>query len=334
MKNSMFRIIRVNLVACCLVVPFAAQAGEREGHGGVSIVCRNQVGQIASVELLDTFEGNNQYNLKIGGSELPIEDQIEAAQNRLVSRPEILENFQVELAHVQAHIQFLKEGVGLNPTDDAFPLINKKGCKYEQLAVYTDAGQVLVDAELYGSLSKTDQAALYVHETIYKMARARGAKSSVESRKLTAYLFTRPNQPAVIRQLLISMFVPPPPPLQYGPLAYQRVNAGYYWTTHPEGCGFEIIKSYGTLRLKYDKGCPQGNGITFKCTDEMCMGDLEGRFQSSGHCTGSDYRFELEVRLIPHFGDELDYVEGTDYLGSYGKRVWCEKVRYLYAKYR
>jgi hypothetical protein len=122
----------------------AAHAGEREGHGGVSIVCRKVDGSIKSVELLDVFEDNNQYNLSITVSTLPVDDLIEQAQTRLASRTDLLDEFQTELANVQAHIQFLKQGVSLNPTDDAFPVIAKKGCRYEQLAVYTQNGQVLV----------------------------------------------------------------------------------------------------------------------------------------------------------------------------------------------
>lgn len=209
------RILSGMCLSLC-ALPIVAMAGEvsggKEGHGGVSIVCRTPSDAIKSVELLDTFEGNNQYNLKIGGSALPPEDQVEQAQTRLASRPDLLDEFQTELANVQAHIQFLKGEVGLNPTDDAFPVIKKKSCRYEQLAVYTDSGQVLVDSELYGFLSTTDQAALYVHETIFKMARSRGETSSVTSRKLTAYMFTRPNQPNVTKELLASMFPPPAPP--------------------------------------------------------------------------------------------------------------------------
>lgn len=269
------RLLGTAAAAFLIAIPLA-EAGNESGHGGVSIVCRTKDNSIKSVELLDTFEGNHQYNLKIGGSELPVEDQIEAAQNRLSSRTDVLTEFQNELAHVQAHIHFLKEGVGLNPTDDAFPVINKKGCKYEQLAVYTDAGQVLVDAELFGFLSKTDQAALYVHETIFKMARARGAKSSVEARKLTAYLFIRPNQPAVIKELLASMFAPPAPSTPPAP-EYIYPQRGTY-RTNVQSFSPVIVwfnRANGTLTTD-----ELGSVAKFSCsvgTDRThCVGTSEG----------------------------------------------------------
>lgn len=252
MKLKVLSGICLSLCVLPIVTTAGEGAGGKEGHGGVSIVCRSPNHSIKSVELLDTFEGNNQYNLKIGGSALPLEDQLEQAQTRLASRPDLLDEFQSELANVQAHIQFLKQGVGLNPTDDAFPVITKKGCRYEQLAVYTHGGQVLVDSELYGALSLTDQAALYVHEVIFKMARGRGATSSVESRKLTAYLFTRPNQPSVTKELLASMFPPPAPPVSDTP-ATEKYSAFYDmptgWFTAPPGqymCDIHVVRESAT----------------------------------------------------------------------------------------
>jgi hypothetical protein len=288
--KSLIPLTAILAFACLLPAP--AVAG-REGHGGVSIVCRNRDKSIKSVELLDTFEGNNRYNLKIGGSALPIDDLIEQAQIRLASRPDLLEEFQNELAYVQAHIQFMDKEVGLNPTNDAFPVIKKKRCRYEQLAVYTDDGQILVDSELFEWLSVTDRAALYVHEVIFKMARGRGAESSVESRKLTAYLFTRPNQPGVIKELLESMFpppappappAPPSPPQPVHPRAFEEISSGHYQTNNPDVCFFTIYKdnTRGNMTLEWNNMTGRcaitGQIVSLNCSRSYCGGDARGKF--------------------------------------------------------
>jgi hypothetical protein len=78
-------------------------------------------------------------------------------------------------------------------TDDVLPRFTKKGCEYEQLALYDpESGQLQIDAEIYNSphFSRTDAAALWLHEAIYKLDRfLNKTENSREARKLTAMLF-------------------------------------------------------------------------------------------------------------------------------------------------
>ncbi|MGZ6311753.1 MAG: hypothetical protein ACXWOH_14045 [Bdellovibrionota bacterium] len=91
---------------------------------------------------------------------------------------------------IQDHLVFLPKDVGLALINDAFPIITKKGCQYEQLANCGSDGMIRVDTEIFESLHPKDRAALYYHEALYKMARdLSGASSSVQTRALVGYLF-------------------------------------------------------------------------------------------------------------------------------------------------
>lgn len=304
------------IILLCATNLALASDSEREGHGGVSIVCRDADEKIESVELLDIFEGNHQYGLEIKDRTTSFDEQIEQAQTRLVSRPELLEEFQNELAYVHANIQFPSEEVGLNPTDDAFPVINKKGCAYKQLAVYTNDNQVLVDAELYNKLSETGKAGLYIHEVIFKMARARGATSSVTSRKLVAYLLARPHNPKVIKKLLSSMFSAPKPKL---PSTFSDTSAGRYTHNDRKLCDFKIHKNSKRGKMIFelihsgarDVQCEAPGVVTeLVCDEYKCEGNRP-------------YSNTVKFRIVPVSPDTVVYL-----IGRYknGKFYYSDKL--------
>ena len=136
------------------------------GNGGVSVVCRDANERILSAELLDIFEGKVRYG-KNYNDNLDSDTKVELAQLKLINHPDFLSAFQEELARVRAILMYVPVGNILTPTNDAFPTILKKGCNFEQLANYTDDGDLLVSQEIYNHLSEVNKASLLVHQTVY-----------------------------------------------------------------------------------------------------------------------------------------------------------------------
>jgi hypothetical protein len=161
------------------------------GNGGVSVVCRNLDGTINSAQVLDIYEGEVRFGRKYD-NDLSADTKVELAQLKLTKYSRLLEDFQEELSKVKAIMTFIPKGNRLVPTNDAFPQIVKVGCDFEQLANYTDDGELLVSQEIYNELDEVNKAALLVHETVYAIYRKyRDEKNSQLSRKLTAYLLAK-----------------------------------------------------------------------------------------------------------------------------------------------
>jgi len=171
--------------------PKAWSEGTSVGNGGVTVVCRNLKGTILSVQLLDLFEGENlKPKLLYSKKSFSSDEFIRIAEDRMKSNPTFLKVFQAELMNVRSNVVELNKLVGLQPTNDAFPVINKKGCKFEQLANYRDQeNTIYLDREISDQLDQLNKAAFYVHEVSYSLSR-RHAKdtNSIRARKLTMHL--------------------------------------------------------------------------------------------------------------------------------------------------
>ncbi len=216
-------------------------SAEKVGNGGVAVVCRDGQGKISSAETLDLFEGRNQFGLRYIDSNLAAETLTALAQIKMVGNNSFLTQFRSTLSEVRAAIVFLPRGVGLSPTDDAFPAITKKGCALEQLANFVDTdSKIYVDEEIFRSLSPVDQAALFMHETVYRVARVNQKDtSSVRSRKLTAQLLASNANQGVIDTIMGQfMYVAPPP----ATVPYPNLQHGNYGT-RAQYCGVKVSRS-------------------------------------------------------------------------------------------
>lgn len=170
----------------------AAHAGEREGHGGVGVVC-TKAGKITSVTMLDQFEGEEQYQLDLRDSSESVDVQLNRIVEKLASfDPESAKRLDSEIARMRASQRLLDMSNVLLPTDDAFPIIGPrhKNCGFAQVATYSDREETLfLDPKLTPFLSQTGMTALFAHEAIYKLARSMNqAKNSIDSRELVARL--------------------------------------------------------------------------------------------------------------------------------------------------
>ena len=174
------------------------EATGQEGHGGGGYVCRNEQGQITSVELVDTWEAKIFYKWTLISSNAPVADQVESALNKLLltAAPEAKVTMEAALrktlAKVMNDVIEVNQQVAIPAPEDVNPNLTKRGCTLEGIMKYDDARRVVYkDPMLFGALSPTDQAALYMHEAIYKMLRDNSyARDSVRARKITGFLFS------------------------------------------------------------------------------------------------------------------------------------------------
>lgn len=186
-------------------------AGNEAGNGGVSVVCRDVNKRIIKAELLDIFEGRELYNLKFGNQNLNLETIVGLVQLKLIKYPDSLVKMQEELDLIEKKIVFIREGIELNPTNDAFPVISLKGCGFEQVANYTKDGDLFISKEIYDSFDVHHKAALYVHEAVYAMRRKLGDKDSRLSRQITAHLMATNGDMKVIEKLVSKPINTSPP---------------------------------------------------------------------------------------------------------------------------
>lgn len=192
-------VVLAGVLTFTSVMSFAWAGGV--GNGGVSVVCRDAQKKIISAEVLDLYEGSVCYGKKYNNV-LDAETKIELAQLKLAKNPHLLARFQDELANVRTIMHFIPKGNSLTPTNDAFPKIIKDGCNFEQLANYTNDGELLISQEIYDELDEVNKAALFVHETIYANFREDGDEDSQRARKLTAEMLAANADQKVIDQMI------------------------------------------------------------------------------------------------------------------------------------
>jgi len=193
------------ILSLSLTLSFNSWAGD-VGNGGMSVVCRNTDGSITSAELLDIYEGRELYQRTYADDLLSVETRIQLMLLNLVKKPEAIDKFQAELSTIYANAVFVGNENELELTNDALPIIRKKGCKLEQVANYTDNGEIFISQEIYEEFDNLNKAALYVHESFYSLYRKFNKKmlpmNSRDSRKLTAYLMAKQVDQNVVSALL------------------------------------------------------------------------------------------------------------------------------------
>lgn len=187
-------------------------AGGVSDGGGSAVVCRNQGGAVSSARLLDLFEAEAIYgrtpnvDTKLNTQELAIAlaksvDRggpgydttgvtTSTDSSGKTTRSLSLLGGQIKLNSLETSIQYfdsvkriLPYGVALKPINDYKSPIVPTGCEVEQLAAFNDAsGRLLIVGEIWNKLDKTNQAALLLHEVLYRQLRSQGEVSSDRTR--------------------------------------------------------------------------------------------------------------------------------------------------------
>lgn len=181
----------------------AAASGHEIGNGGGSWVCRETNGSIRWSKVVDLFEGENEFGLAISqypGSVREIVDQVQ------------LRIFRANRDLYETIAEYLDKVNYLEPsppsiiyTEDTLRTIDDslyrlepspKRCqggeiKYGQTVNYKRDGNILVQSEIFSSLSNTGKASLVFHEAIYAYRRAMyGEKTSILTRRIVGLIFS------------------------------------------------------------------------------------------------------------------------------------------------
>lgn len=255
MKLNFFGLIVLQAVIFLASKNAYATGGRDVGNGGGVWTCRpgeSLQSQIRWIQFVDLFEGRSELGLNIPrSSELSFEALLDSVERKIFSvNREYYAEYAEQIQKVRQNLQ-IREGIQLEIIDDALyssrpaPETCTGGTiRYEQLANYRDDGVILVDKRLWEELFVIDQAALYVHEAVYALLRAKeNAQDSRKSRKVTAYLFS--SAPSSDYAHLLNRAVLPPPLPQLPPNNGYPVNAqlpqeGTYASPDRNWCGLRV----------------------------------------------------------------------------------------------
>jgi len=177
-----------------------AMAGNESGHGGGTWVCRDTATDaIRWVKLVDLFEAKSEYGLTLDSfSTQPIDTQLSKVADKIkTANADIFSIYAEDLKNLRATL-LISENIDISHIPDAhFKVTPAKdlcpGGKidYEQVANFPDGQNLVIAALLYSRLSLAEQAALLVHEAVYKMYRDEiDLDNSDLAREAVGYLFS------------------------------------------------------------------------------------------------------------------------------------------------
>jgi hypothetical protein len=183
----------VGLLLIGLTFGSIAFAGIKEGGGGGAYVCRNPDNSIKSVQLVDLWEATETLGMSIQYDDITSpEDQVATAISRLGTYFPAIRR---QLSAVQLKVVQAKPDVKWPAPDDVKNKFSDAGCPLEGMMYYNDiANRLVVNPQLFNFMvahgTKTDVAASYFHEILYKVLRQGGATNSVFARYVNGAIFS------------------------------------------------------------------------------------------------------------------------------------------------
>lgn len=173
---------RIFLILGMMMMTAIVQAGE-VGNGGGSWVCREPNKQIRWSRLVDLFEAENEYQLKLAE---PIGTYKDIANRMMDKIAGVDKDFYDQLMPYFTKLNYLERSANIIATIDVPTVTNDyifrlrpspDRCSggtinYEQVVNFKNDGQVLVKTEIFEkSFSEIDKAGLVLHEAIYAYRR-------------------------------------------------------------------------------------------------------------------------------------------------------------------
>ncbi len=179
----------------------SATDGAISGGGGKAVVCRDSEKQIKSVELLDLWEARVIFGRNIPSSNENVDVQVARVfeQMKYAVRPNhsgseyALDSLRATaswfLEKNNPRVKWLK-GMELVDVPDSYEVAKPRDCNIEQLVNFINSTRILVDADLWSHMDKTNQAATIAHESFYDLLRGFSKESnSVRARRVVGYTF-------------------------------------------------------------------------------------------------------------------------------------------------
>ncbi|RZA03261.1 MAG: hypothetical protein EOP11_16215 [Proteobacteria bacterium] len=187
-----------------------ALAGAVSGGGGKAVVCRNADRSIRTAELLDLWEAREIYGREIIRSDKPMKELVMEGIERLKHAFLPISEFPQEngenlRGYLDRNSDSLRgdtgpkdktvkrlRGVTLNDTNDSFELARPSECAVEQVVNFVDLAnlpRIYVNQDLWESLDNVNQAALVLHESLYRTLREEfGESNSLRTRRAIGFV--------------------------------------------------------------------------------------------------------------------------------------------------
>lgn len=191
MPNLIQSLLLLLLMPGLAETAFAQGAGST--GGGSAVVCRNKRGtKIKDVRLLDLYAREiGPDAVKIPRSDVDPETQFKEILGKLT--PTLAQD--LRKAREQIAIDWLPENFKMSKEYDLGndPVIIEDYCTTEWVAFYGKDNRLQVITKWYNQMSKTDQAALLLHEAAYFLHRIRaGETDSHNTREFVGLTFAEP----------------------------------------------------------------------------------------------------------------------------------------------
>ncbi len=176
------------VLALALISPIAF-AGNERGNGGDAVVCYNQDGSIKSVEFFDLYEAKERFKFTLVPSQAEtLEEKVDELIGRIAPlNPSRAEKYRAWAKTFFSEADFLtdKELIDIPDTGWAyFP----KGCAIKQAViqhepVFAMDKRYTINKEYWDAMSLDNQAALVVHELVFRETSSEfGHKTSQSAR--------------------------------------------------------------------------------------------------------------------------------------------------------
>jgi len=165
---------------------------DQVGNGGKAVLCKDDHGDMTSIQMLDFFESQRLYELFPEFPSGTPEEKALGAVNRLVAvDKERMEKYRREIQQFESN-RYLTGT--LSETSDAESIITPPpNCEIVQVAVqikpsFPGDRTYYIDDTLWSKLDEDNKAGLILHEIIFHEALIRGHKNSRATRYLTALI--------------------------------------------------------------------------------------------------------------------------------------------------
>lgn len=175
------------------VLASPALAGTKDGGGGRSVVCRNPDGSVKSASLLDLYEATTLYGLKPAVALGSIRDVLKDIGTTVETATQGSHSANISASSLDItyrKFNFLPLGTAIQLVDDSHDVLVPNGCAVEQLALYKEENLILVNSDIWSKLPMIDQAALVLHENVYRLMRDEGATDSIEARWIVGQMIS------------------------------------------------------------------------------------------------------------------------------------------------
>jgi len=168
-----------------------AAGGDEKGNGGNLVICRDPLGKIARVELLDYYEAKVMRGMKLLSSEANFNEILsQILENLGKINPGQAKKYQEKASTFFENAKFYS-GVQFVNIDDSLHIFLPKGCAVEQVAVqkkpqFPEDRLFNINKDLWDLMSEMDRAGLILHEIIYSELLTLGQKESTRTRYFNA----------------------------------------------------------------------------------------------------------------------------------------------------